>query len=336
MSGPAYVTRETVQTVGGFGSVIASKIDRAIFTQSRNIENQLLRHFYPLTEAHTFHDPYNDTSHVCDPGFWLNRDLLSATAVTVDGTAASSYTLLPKQGPPYDRIIVDGFDGLDTIITGDWGWSNDTKAAGTLAADITTTTAVTCDVDGDAAATIGVGDLMSVNTERMIVTGRTAIDSTANLNGALTADANNQTVTITDGSGFAVGEELLVESERMLILDIATNDLTVERAFRGSTLAAHNDATDVFAYRRLTIDRGATGTTAIDTSVATDAITVNVPPAPIRDWCLGEVLNQIAQETGAYARVVGSGDNQQEARGAGLKDLRREGARLRRYRTGAV
>ncbi len=81
----------------------------------------------------------------------------------------------------------------------------------------------------------------------------------------------------------------------------------------------------MFAYRRLTIERGATGSTAIDTHVATDAVVRNVPPEPIRDWCLAEVLNQLSQESAAYARTIGSGDNQMEARGAGLVDVRKAG-----------
>jgi hypothetical protein len=170
----------------------------------------------------------------------------------------------------------------------------------------------------------------------MVVTDKAVIDSTANLNGALTATANEQTITVTDGSLLNEGEELLVDSERMLITDIVTNDCTVERAYRGSTLAAHNDATDVYVYRRCSITRAAAGTTAIDTSVATDTITVNVPPPEIRDWCLAEVLNQIQQESAAYARTIGSGDNLQEARGAGLKTVRDAGMRLRRLRMAGV
>jgi hypothetical protein len=334
MAGPAYVTRETVLDVGGFGSVIASKIDRAIFQQSRNIENQLLRHFYPLTEQVTYTDPYHETVHVSGPGFWLDRDLRSVTLIYVNDEAPGTYTLLPKQGPPYNRVIVAGYNGLDTVITGVWGCTADTEAAGALAADIATTTAGTCDVtDG---SLIGVGDLLTIGTEKLVVTDKAVIDSTANLNGALTATANQETVIVTDGSLLNVGEELLVDAERMLITDIVSNDLTVERAFRGSTLAAHNDASDVYVYRRCSIDRGAAGSTAIDTNVATDTITRNVPPAVIRDWCLAEVLNQIQQESSAYARVVGSGDNQQEARGAGLMSVRKEGLMYRRPRLQGV
>ncbi len=330
---PAYVTRETVLDVGGFGSVIADKIDRAIFAQSRNIDETLHRHFFPLTAAVTFHEPYECSSHVGSSAFWLNSDLQSASGITVDGTANTDYTLLPKEGPPYNRIVIDSFFQVDTIITGVWGYSADTTAAGALSANIAAAGTATCDVTDS--SLIGVGDLITINTERMIVTGKTAIDTTVNVNDTLTADANDVTVTVTDGSGFNAGEEILIDSERMLITDIATNDLTVTRAYRGSTLAGHSTATDVYAYRRLSIDRGSTGSTAA-THTAADTITVNTPPPVIRDWCLAEVLNQLAQEGSSYARVVGSGDNQREARGAGLVDIRKAGSRLRRVRKAAV
>lgn len=332
MAGPAYVTRETVMNVGGYGSVIADRIDRAIFSRSRTIEDDLHRHFYPVKAAYTYTE-HDESWWVSDAAFWLNRDLQSVSAITVDGSAPTTYVLLPKDGPPYNRISVDSYWNVDTIITGVWGWSNDTAAAGTLAAAVVSEAATTIDVTDS--YLVGVGDLITIDAERLIVTDKTAIDSTANLDGALTAAANNQTVTLTDATGFVAGEEILVESERMLIQDVTGNDLSVERAYRGSTLAAHDTAKDVYLYRRLTVERGATGTTAT-THLISAAITRNVPPPQIRDWCLAEVLTQLEQEGAAYARVVGSGETQREARGAGLTDARYQARRLARVRIEAV
>lgn len=333
MTAPAYVTRETVLNVGGFGATMATKIDRAIFNQSRAIDNQLHRHFYPLTAAVTYHSIYRSSSDVDGTGFWLERDLQSVTSVTVDGVAETSYTLLPKSGDAYNRIIVDGFYGVDTIITGVWGYGYGSESAGTITADIATTTAATCACSDS--SVVGVGDLITIGTEKMVVTGKTAADTTANLDGALTADASETTVTVDDGTQVNTGEEILVGSERMLVSDVTGNDLTVQRAHRGTTLAGHDTATDVYAYRTLTIARAAAGSTAA-THTSADTISRNVPPPVIRDWCLAEVLNQIAQEAASYARVVGSGDNQREARGAGLNDARRGGQRYRRVRMAAV
>ncbi len=328
----AYATREQVQAATDYGSVVAAKIDRLIVSKSRLIDETLHRHFYPLTAAVTYSE-YDGSVHVGDAGFWLNRDLQSVSGITVDGTAETTYTLLPKEGPPYNRITIDSFWNVDTIITGVWGYTNTTATAGALAAAIASTTATTL-VCSDGSL-IGVGDLLTIESERLIVTGRTTVDTTANLNGALTAAANNVTVTVTDGTKVKVGETILVESEKMLVTDVVSNDLTVERAYNGSTLATHADTTDVYAYRTLTVTRGATGTTAA-THVDTTAITKNVPPGIISDWCLAETVTALAQESSGYARTVGSGDNQREATGAGLNDMRRNGRRYIRQRMRAV
>ena len=335
MAGPAYVTRDTILDVGGYGSVIADRIDRAIFTASRRIEDTLNRRFYPLSAAVTYHEPYEPSHHVGDEAFWLKDDLQSASSVTVDGTADTDYVLLPKDGPPYNRIVVGSFRQVDTIITGVWGYGYTTATAGALDAAIAAVDTATCDVTGACSAAVGVGDLIAIEDERLIVTGRTAIDTAANLDGALTAQANDQTVTLSDGTGFVAGEELLIESERLKVLDVAGDDLTVERGYRGTTLASHADSTDVYGYRRLSLERGATGTTAA-THADTTAITVYSPPPQIRDYALAEALNQLEQEGAGYARVVGSADNQREARGAGLADVRKQATRLRRVRKQAV
>src|SRR3546814_19132909 len=73
---------------------------------------------------------------------------------------------------------------------------------------------------------------------------------------------NDQTVDVTDGTLFFVGELILIDSERMRIVDITGNNLTVVRAYGGATLAAHSLGADVYVSRRLTVDRGALGTTA--------------------------------------------------------------------------
>ncbi|MEA2000581.1 MAG: hypothetical protein U9N84_01640 [Actinomycetota bacterium] len=335
MTGVAYATREEVLAATDYGSVIHAKLDRLIVSKSRHIDNELLRHFYPLTEAVTYTE-YEPSWHVNEAAFWFNRDLQSVSEVTVDDdtkAAGTEYVLLPKQGPPYSRIAVDSYWNVDTVITGTWGFTNDTEPAGTLAVALTDTTGVT--VDASDGSSVGVGDLLHIGNERVIVTAKTAIDTTANLNGALTAAVNDQTVTVTDGTTVSVGEVLLVDSERMIVTDIVSNDVTVTRAYDGTTLATHTDTTDVYAYRRLTVERGATGSTAA-THLVDVAITRNVPPGPIKDWCIALVINTIEQESSGYAKTVGTGDNQREATGKGLTEIRLEAMRYMRARLAVI
>jgi hypothetical protein len=58
----------------------------------------------------------------------------------------------------------------------------------------------------------------------------------------------------------------------------------------------------------------------------------------IKQLCVAEALNSILQETSGYARVVGSGDNEREASGKGLRDIRDQALSTygRMARTGAI
>ena len=64
--------------------------------------------------------------------------------------------------------------------------------------------------------------------------------STRNLlNGSINASVT--TVTVDYGAAFAVGDILLIDSEKMLITAISSNDLTVTRGHKSTTAAAHDD-----------------------------------------------------------------------------------------------
>ncbi|MEX0946324.1 MAG: hypothetical protein WD064_03040, partial [Acidimicrobiia bacterium] len=160
-------------------------------------------------------------------------------------------------------------------------------------------------------------------------------DTTANLAANLDALESAATVAVNTGSLVKTGEVITVGSERMLVISIASNNLTVKRAWDGSVLAAHTSSDDVYAPRTLTVERGAVGTTAT-THLTAAAITRNVAPGPIVELCIAETIVALEQESAGYGRVVGSGENQREARGVGLEDARRRADRFRRVRMAAV
>jgi hypothetical protein len=147
----------------------------------------------------------------------------------------------------------------------------------------------------------------------------------------VSALASDVTIAVTTGTSYAVGEILLLDSERMLIVDIAGNNLTVKRAWDGTVLAAHTGST-IYAPRRLTVTRGAVGTTAATHSNGA-AITRHVVPGLIKELCVAEALNTLLQEGGGYSRVFGPGagiirgDGQRHspgrvAGGVGMSDIR--------------
>lgn len=335
MGKPTYATVEQLQAATDFKTTAyeTDRLRRHLRAASRKIEDRLLRHFYPLTEARTyispsFHVPKTATS----SGFFLNSDLLSLTSVVADGDTLTlaDVELWPKPwGPPYSWI---GATGSEIVVTGVWGYTEDTEPAGALAEELD---ASETDVDVTDSSAMGIGDLLLVGSERMIVEARTHIDTTQNLGVDLAANVADNSVNVGSGSAFTVGEEILIGSERMLIVDISGNLATVKREWNGSTLAAHTSPADIYAPRRLTVEREAVGTTAAGHSNGA-SISRHVPPDQITELCLAEALVEYAQQTSGYGRTVGSGDNQREARGVGLADARKHARRLRRSRVGAV
>lgn len=337
MGAPYYATVAELKAATDYKTTAyeSDRLKRLLDGASRYIDELCHRHFYPLTETVTFTDPPSVTlRRVTSSGFWLDRDLLALTACTVDDVTqtVADVELYPSHyGPPYSWI---GVTGSDIDVTGRWGYSENTTPAGALAAALDDTTGTTVDVtDG---SVISIGDLIKVDSEQMLVTEQEYIDTTLNAAAGTTADVSDNFFEIDDGTAVYVGELLLLDGERMLIVDIAGNDITVKRAYDGSVLASHNPTVDIYAPRRLTVERGAVGTTAATHSNSA-AITKNVPPALIRDLCIAEAITRYEQESSGYGRTVGSGDNQREARGAGIQTLRRDVlTSYRRIRTAAI
>ena len=306
-------------------ALVSSQLDRILGGESRRIEQSFYRHFYPVTEARAYKLSGG-------AGFWLNADLLSITSATEDGVAVDlgDRELYPSQyGPPYSWVELSG---ETVVITGEWGYSADTVPAGALAEALDSSETGVNITDS---SKVGVGDLIKVDTERMLVTARSLLDTTANLNDTLAASDSDTTVTVSNGALVSAGEVITIESERMLVVDIASNDLLVERAYDGSTLATHSGALDVYAPRTLTVERAATGST-VDSHLDAAAITKYQAPSPIRNLCMAEALSAYEQEKSAYGRVVGSGEGQREAAGKGLEDVRSQAGYYRRFRMASI
>lgn len=310
---PWYATREDVKRALDAKETARSnaQVDRAIGSASRQIEGELHRRFYPELAIRAFDWP--NAQRARPWRLWLDaNELVSVTAITSGGVSIppSNLVLYPTSGPPYNRVEIDlgsasAFSSGDThqqaiSITGVYaGCRLDEAPAGVLAGAVSTTGATTVNIS-DAAA-VGVGDLLRVDTERMLVTGRSMLDTGQNLGADLAASAAAVTVAVTTGSEYAVDEVLLIGSERMLVVDIAGNALTVKRAWDGSALAAHTASADIYAPRALTVVRGALGTTAA-THLTAAPIARHVPPGPVVALCVGLSLAQVLGEQSGYAR----------------------------------
>lgn len=336
-----YTTREEVKSALESAETARNnvQVDRAIEASSRALEGPglLNRRFYPELATRSFDWP--DVSGSLSWQLWLGQhELISATSITSGGVAlaAGTYLLEPvNTGPPYDRIEIDlsqgsAFSSGSTFqraiaVLGLWGHRNDTEPAGALAAAISSTTATTITVtDGSMPTGVGVGHLITIDSERLIVTGKSMADSGQTLGGSgLTASTAGVSVAVTTGSAYAVDEVILIDSERMRIVDIAGNTLTVKRAWDGTVLAAHSVGATIYAARTLTVTRGVLGTTAA-THTNSTAITRHAAPGPVRTLCLAESMNTLLQEGAGYARVIGSGESARTAGIGALKSLRQQ------------
>lgn len=330
-----YTSREAVKlAVDVKDSARANaQIDRLIADASRSVDRLCHRTFYPWVGTVAFDWPDNQSP--TSWRFWLygRRDLISLSAITSGGTAIdpASAVLYPGDGPPYERVEISqagslSFESGDTDqasleLTGLWGYDLDERPVATLEGSVTGSTLA---IDVPDSSKVGVGHVLRCGTERMIVTERMALDTSTDLAVALGDKMNNVTLTLSTAVGAPQpGEVILIDGERMRVDESVGTTIVVTRAYDGTTLAAHTLGSAVYAYRTLFVERGALGTTAA-AHTGGDALLRWVPPAPVESLTVAQTLTALAQENSGYARVVGSGDNQREARGAGLADKIRQ------------
>ena len=224
-----FTTREAIKAASDIAATARADddIDRANAAASAAVEGELKRSFRPELKTLYFDWPDPDTRS-SSWRLWLDaQELISITSLTVAGeslTEGTHYWLRPENdGPPYNRIELDlsssepSFSSGDTaqrsiVAVGLVGHSNDERTLSTLA-EALDATETGVDVTGAVAAAVGVGDVIRVGDERMWVSERTWLDTSDTTGGALTAAKNDQTIAVTDGTAFATGEQLLIESD---------------------------------------------------------------------------------------------------------------------------
>lgn len=321
VSRPCYASREDVMRALDYKETAraAGAVDRAIEAASDEIEGLTHRRFYPTQATRSFDWPYPGGSRSWR--LWLDsNELISIDTLVTGGvtlTEGTDFFLRRSDDldePPYTSIEINlagnaAFGGgpttqRDITILGLWGFQNSERPAGTLAAAADATGTLI-----DFAATdVGVGHLIRVDDERMLVTDRRMLDTGQTLTADLASSNAATTVAVTDGTVYDPDEVVLVDGERMLIIDVAGDSLIVKRAWDGSALAAHTTGTAVYASRRLVVERGALGTTAASHAEGV-AVARHVPPPLVRDLGIAEALAQLLQETAGYARGGGVQDN---------------------------
>src|SRR3990172_8826918 len=110
--------------------------------------------------------------------------------------------------------VGSGGTGQRSLVAGGtWGvvGSDRTRSAWTLGTTATSSTsALTLN------APIGIGSIVLIGEERVMVTARSWVTSSQTAS-ALTANMADVSITVATGSAFLAGEEVLIDSERMLV-----------------------------------------------------------------------------------------------------------------------
>lgn len=290
-------------------------IQRAMEEGTASVEEQLRRYFYPILTTRYFQWPPSDTqsSQLLRLG---KHGLITKTGMVLvngDGSTINNTRLHlapARYGPPFTKIQFDGafasngtFPDKSIQITGLFGYRDEETLVTASTTQLTGTT-----VEVGNASRIGVGSLIRIGTERLVVTAKGGWINSGNLAAITLADKNSaDTFTVTNGSFFHVGEEILIGSEVMQVQRIAVNTLTVKRAVDGSALQTHTATATVFVDRRLTVERAVLGTTAADTASGADVYLFRFP-ALVAQLCRAEVLTILGFDQAAYAVSSGSDD----------------------------
>jgi hypothetical protein len=312
------------------------QIDKAIAAASDMVEGMLHRKFYPEIATHYFAGGdfmVNSAGELTLYGY----DVISISSMIINGNLVSSDSYFLDSEPmsagefPGSLISISKTD--EVIITGTFGYSSYDVLEATLVGGID---AVTTSLDISDSSGIFVGHTLRIESERFRVLEKQQLDSGDTITANLDAKASATLVGVNDASSFNVDETVLIDGEKMLIVDIAGNNLIVERNYDGSVLAAHTLGTVVYVPRRLKVRRAILGTTAATHADGSDVYRLT-PPSLIKSLCIAEAMNIISQEKSSYARSIGSGDSLREVQGRGLADIRKAAmTNYRRYRGGAV
>jgi hypothetical protein len=328
---PCVVTREALKKALDVKATARSDddVDRAIQSASRSVEGLLHRRFYPQ-DMTRFWDWPNFT-YAYPWRIWFDAWELAAipTSVTTGGQVIPIGNIFfepANSGPPYtfmeiNRATNSAFGAgptpqRDVAVTGTYGFDLKTAAAGSLATAVSSTTATAVAVTNGAAA--GVGDVLLVDSERMLLADKSLVST--GQQGSIAASTGSQLLGVSDGTLFSAGEVLALDAESMLVTGITGNNLIVKRGWDGSTPAAHTAST-IYAYRSWTVTRGALGTTPAAHSNSA-AVARFTPPSLVTQLGLAEAENDLLQAVSGYARTVGAADNARPVSGQSLADIR--------------
>lgn len=336
-----YCTREEVRRALDLKESARNtlQIDRAIQSSARSVEGRLRRKFYPVDDTRYFDWPNYDYSYP-----WrlelLDNELAGPATQVLAGTTPIPINQIffgpwrNDPGPPFtffelDRSQSAAFGGnaptpqRSIVVSGPFGFDLNKDPVTTLSAAISTAGATVITVaDG---SQVGAGAILVVDTERMLVqdTAMTSTGLTVSSGLASSPPLASDAALTASGSTLNVNETILVDAERMLIVDSnGSTGYTVKRGWDGTPMATHAPGATIYALRSLTVQRGALGTTA---ATHGNGVTVNRHRVPslVKSVSIADAERQLIGEPSGYANVGGNSPVRQdsESRRSGLAQI---------------
>jgi hypothetical protein len=312
------------------------RVDRAAENAREVIDALTHRRFFNTIETRYYDWP--NYQYAYPWRIWFDSSELADTTVNVPVVESGGQVIPASQifwgpwnySPPYTYIElnrstsaafgVSSTPQQDVSITGTYGYWTKTFSGGSLAVAVSSTTATTSTVSSG--VNPGVGDVITVDSESMLVMDRNWTDTTYAQSGSGCSTASNaDNVLTTTGGTFYTGEILMLDAEQMLIMTVNTSGtLIVKRGWNGTVLTTHSSS-EIYAGRLLTLSRGFGGTTAA-THLINATINISQIPAAVKTLAIAEAANAILQETSGYSHEVGEQGASMAITGGQLDDLR--------------
>lgn len=329
----AYCTREQVQRVLNLADTpeLAARVDSAIMSGARQVHGLLHRVFYPKTQTLLFDQPDSGTLWLDDYGVELSAAPTQILSGSQTMTVGTDVLLRPISGPPY-RWLEASYAGTvfwqsvntpqgAVSITADFGYPPNPIVAGTLAS---TPTSASATITLSDSSTVGVGSLILIDSERLLVSDKTMLATGATITADPTSSKAAVTLAVSNGALINPGELILVDAERMQVEYVVGNNLTVRRAVNGSALAAHTIGAGVSAPRTAGVLRARLGTIAAShNSGAT--ITRLDAPSLVSELNLGYAITNNEAALAAYSRTASPDTTSlYRDRGRGVTDLAKD------------
>lgn len=317
---PWYCVREDVKLAMDMVDSARSNadIDRQIDASARMIDGAMHRTFWPQTDTRSWDWPDIQVAHPWRLWFDQN-EMASVSQLSSSGVVIppSTYKLYPNWAPGFGKsyqwleLDVSQMSTFNATAT----WQNSISAsgvfmgcalnefsAGTLASGINSSvTSFSPGIPGYR----GVGSILRIDNERMIVTGRTMVSTGIALVGNLLAQMAGNLVGVADSTQVALGEVIMIDGEKMYVTDTSgPTNLVVKRAWDGTPLAAHTGGATIYAARQLTVQRGAVGTTAASHSTSAPILEYD-PPALIRQLNVAQAVVNLTMTRAGYPSPTG-------------------------------